>query len=149
MIFYRRFLAIGLCLIAGWLAGCDNPVENDDEHHPGVEVAGVILISDGEDLVRVEGGQLADTLFVPLEGALDVELAFLDEDGQRFDEHDLEEGLALAWEISGEPVVTVRSTGAWTFEVQGDESGETALRILLMHGDHHDFTTPDVTVVVG
>lgn len=139
---------IALLLLGGLFGACTNPVDNDDEEHPGEEAAGLILMSGGEDLVRVEGGEVADTLFVPLGGTVDVDLEFLDEDGERFHSEDLEEGLALAWDVGGEAIVTIQATGAWSFVVQGDEAGETTMTVLLMHGDHHDFTTPEITVVV-
>lgn len=149
----HRFKSISIAVIVialgGLIAACDNPVDSNDDDHPGEEAAGIILLRNGQELVRVEGGQVPDTLFVPLDGSTgDLQVEFLDEDGEVFHADDLEEGLELAWEIRGADIITIQSAGAWGFTIQGDTAGETTIRILLMHDDHPDFTTPDIMVVV-
>ncbi len=142
-------IAVIALLLGGVLAACDNPVEDDGDEHPGEEAEGLLLLSGGQELVRVEGGETSDTLFVPLdESTGEIEVDFLNESGDVFHGEDLEEGLTLALEIRGEEIVTVQPEGAWDFRLRGDAAGETAIRILLMHEGHPDFTTPDIAVIV-
>lgn len=134
--------------LIGLVAACDNPVEDeqDDDH---AEVEGVALMVGGEEVVRVLEGEVTGELEIAADGgSVDVDVEFLDHDGDRIHAEDLDEDFSLGWELSEEGVVTATQTGTWSFSLTPVSAGVTDLSVQLMHGGHADFTTPDIHVHV-
>ena len=140
-------VAVIVFLIMSGLVACSNPAEDEDEEH--AEVEGLVLVLGGEEVVRVEDAEVTGALTVEAgETTSDITVEFLDEDGNEVHVEDLDEELSLNVDIRGSEIVTVASTGQWMFTLKGDEAGDTAIRVQLLHDDHADFTTPNISVTV-
>ena len=146
---YRRHgIAVIVFLLMSGLVACSNPAEDDHEEEHA-EAEGLVLVLGGEEVVRVEEAEVTGSLTVGAgETTSDITVEFLDEDGNEVHVEDLDEELSLNVDIRGSEIVTVASTGQWTFTLEGDEAGDTAIRIQLLHDDHADFTTPDIPITV-
>ncbi|MEX0821889.1 MAG: hypothetical protein WD021_07070 [Rhodothermales bacterium] len=146
---YKRILSAVLVFgFIGLVAACDNPVEDelDDDH---AEVEGVALMVGGEEVVRVLEGEVTGELEIAADGgSVEIDVEFLDHDGDRIHAEDLDEDFSLGWEIADESVVTASQTGDWSFSLTPGAAGVTDLSVQLMHGGHADFTTPDIHVHV-
>ena len=149
MFTYRRHgVAVIVFLLMSGLVACSNPAEDDHEEEHA-EAEGLVLVLGGEEVVRVEEAEVTGSLTVGAgETTSDITVEFLDEDGNEVHVEDLDEELSLNVDIRGSEIVTVASTGQWTFTLEGDEAGDTAIRIQLLHDDHADFTTPDIPITV-
>lgn len=146
--FSTSILLGSLVLVA---TGCDDPLE--PEEHP--EAGGVIIFEAGtQNVLAVSVGRLTPfdkSITVPVGGALEVEILFLDEDdpsnhAAAFHPHE-DEGESLRVAIDNESLVG--------FDVHGDHgdflglvAGTTTARIDLMHGGHSDFESGDLTIIV-
>ena len=148
MFLYRRYgVAVIVFLIMSGLVACSNPAEDDDHEHADAE--GLVLVLGGEEVVRVEEAEVTGSLTVGAgETTSDITVEFFDHDGHEVHAEDLDEEFSLGVEVRGSEIVTVAYTGRWTFTLQGDEAGDTAIRVQLLHDDHPDFTTPDISVTV-
>lgn len=151
--FLNRFHGIAVFLsvfvIMGGLAACDNPAEDDDHDHHAEEVEGAALVLGGDEVVRVLEAEVTGSLSVAegeTTGNITVEL--LDHDGEEVHAEDLGDEFSLRVVIQGDEIVTVAYPAAWTFTLQGDEAGDTAIRVQVLHEGHSDFTTPDIPVKV-
>lgn len=139
--------------LAIFAAGCggDDPLE--PEEHP--EAGGVIILDESTgDLLAasIEANEPFDNpITVPVGGALEVEVLFLDEedptDLSRAFLPDVDEGESLR--------VTIADTGIATFEFHGDHgdftgvsAGTTTATFFLMHAGHPDFTSGPLTIVI-
>ncbi len=146
----RNGVAVIVFLIMSGLVACSNPAEDEDEEH--AEVEGLVLVLGGEEVVRVAEAEVTGSLTVDIggEATSDITVGFLDHDGDEVHGEDLDSEFNLRVDIQGGQLVTVSHTGRWTFTLQqaGSAEGSTAIRVLLMHGDHADFTTPDISVTV-
>ncbi len=136
-------------VIMSGLAACSNPAEDDDHDDHAEEIEGVALVLGGDEVVEVLEAEVTGSLSVD-EGETtdDITVEFLDHDGEEVHAEDLDEEFSLGVEVQGSEIVTVANTGQWTFTLRGDEAGDTAIRVLLLHDGHADFTTPDIPVTV-
>lgn len=143
------------CILLGSLsfvaAGCDDPLE--PEEHP--EAGGVIIFEAGtQNVLAVSVGRgmpFDNPVTVPVGGALEVEILFLDKDdpsdhSAAFHPHE-DEGESLRVVIDNEALVG--------FDLHGDHgdflglvAGTTTADIALMHGGHSDFESGNLTIVV-
>lgn len=140
-------IAVIVFFVMSGLVACDNPAEDDHDEHADAE--GLALVLGGEEVVRVEEAEVSGSLTVGVgETTSDITVEFLDHDGDEVHAEDLDEEFSLGVEIRGSEIVTVANTGRWTFTLQGDEAGDTAIRVQLLHDGHADFTTPDIPVTV-
>ena len=141
-------VAVIVFLIMSGLVACSNPAE-DDDHDEHADAEGLVLVIGGEEVVRVQEAEVTGSLTVEAgETTSDIEVEFLDHDGHEVHGEDLDEEFSLGVEVRGSEIVTVASTGRWTFTLHGDEAGDTAIRVQLLHEGHADFTTPDISVTV-
>ena len=140
--------AVIVFLIMSGLVACDNPAE-DDHHDEHADAEGLVLVIGGEEVVRVEEAEVTGSLSVGAgETTSDITVEFLDHDGHEIHGEDLDEEFSLDVEVRGSEIVTVANTGRWMFTLEGDEAGDTAIRVQLLHDGHADFTTPDISVTV-
>ncbi len=148
MFSYRRNgVAVIVFLLMSGLVACSNPAEDEDEDH--AEVEGLVLVLGGEEVVRVQEAEVTGSLTVEAgETTSDITVEFLDHDGDEVHAEDLDSEFSLGVEVRGSEIVTVANTGRWTFTLHGDEAGDTTIRVQLLHDDHADFTTPDISVTV-
>ncbi len=146
---FKKYISVFFCIGVLFVIGCseDNPVEPTETHN---EAEGLILRTDGQDLVIVKEGTVkSGQITVNVDSQTPtIKAVFLDEDDDEFEPH--EEGSSLAFEFgSNETAEAVMVDGKqWEFVVNGKKVGTTTLVVKLMHGDHSDFLTPNITVSV-
>ena len=141
-------VAVIVFLIMSGLVACSNPAE-DDDHDEHADAEGLVLVLGGEEVVRVQEAEVTGSLTVEAgETTSDITVEFLDHDGDEVHAEDLDSEFSLGVEVRGSEIVTVANTGRWTFTLHGDEAGDTTIRVQLLHDDHPDFTTPDISVTV-
>lgn len=142
-------------VFAGGLVACDNPAEDDHDHDEHAEVEGLRLLLDGEEVVHVHEAEVEGSLTVPAgedgedgeTGEITVEFLGHDDEEVHADELDDEFSLGVV-EQGDHEHVHVHEEGRWSFSLHGEEAGDTAIRIMLLHEGHSDFTTPDIPVTV-
>lgn len=98
-----------------------------------------------------------DTLFVPNGGMTGIlRVMFYDHEGNEIappheeDGHE-EEEKTLGWEIDNPSLLslTLEAGEEWIFRLQGISAGTTAIEFQTLHGDHPDFRTVKVPVVIN
>jgi hypothetical protein len=133
-------------------AGCDDPLE--PEEHP--EAGGVIIFEAGtQNVLAVSVGAqptpFDNALVVPLGGALEVEILFLDDSdptNHALAFHpDEDEGESLRVTIANEAIAEVDLQGD-NVEFEGIAAGATIASIDLMHAGHPDYESGDLTIAV-
>lgn len=145
-----RLLAI-VPLFTVLLAGCteeDNPAANDDHFEPeGL----VILNAQGDTVVYYFQGVLraGDTLKAPTSGLSSrFTITFLDSTGRN--SITPSSTLKLGWTIAdpGIAAITRQEGEEYVFQISGTLNGTTTITFMLLHGDHADFTTRPIPVLV-
>jgi len=141
------FVWVGL--IAGWLglglSGCsDNPVTSEVE----VEPVGLVIASDGDEVVRIEGFDVTGTIAVD-EGTLSPHytLKFLDQEGNLF----VPDSDHTPSEIIGDSTVIAierDEPSDWDFNLRGLKEGVATLRVVIIHGAHNDYVSPEIPVTI-
>ena len=134
------------------LAGCNNPLDNDDhEHHEHAE--GAVLTMNGAEIVRIEEGVVQSGQIEVTEGEETplITIYFLNDEGETFQPDETE--YSLRWEDIDQSVAEVEQhdqDGAWRFHIHGVAQGTTSVRFLLWHNDedHEDYETPLITISV-
>lgn len=130
---FRAPLAIAL--VAGTLAGCDNPLSHEDHAEP----EGIVIRAGTTEMVRVEGigptGEVtgAVSLVAGVETPV-LTVSFIDHDG---DDITLDTGeYWLSVESTNPATATWQGTaaGSFTGRVAGHEGGATTLSFQLHHG---------------
>lgn len=131
-------------------SSCDNSTGNDDDHEHS-DPEGIRLILNGATVVE----QLPDqdvTGEFELEPGQETELItvyFLDHDGDEFQPD--EEEYSLSYMFDDEGIAKFEQheeDGKWRFHLHAEAEGITNMQILLMHGDHSDFTSEKIHVHV-
>ncbi|MXW64907.1 MAG: hypothetical protein F4Y00_05145 [Bacteroidetes bacterium SB0662_bin_6] len=137
-------------VFAGGLAACDNPAEDDHDHDEHAEVEGLLLFIGGEEVVHVHEGEVEGSLTVPVDDETDeITVEFEGHDGEEVHADELDDEFSLGVVVQGAALVDVHEEGRWSFALHGgDEAGDTAIRVMLLHEGHSDFTTPDIPVTV-
>lgn len=149
-----------IALIAGAFAACDsNPIEDDNDHeHTLADIYRLELIMNGEEVVVIEGADLADGY--DNEISIDegeetplISLEAFDEDGDEIHLDELGDEYSLSYDEDklDEDIAEFEQheeDGRWSFHLRGNQPGTTPLELQLMHGDHSDFTTPEIPVEV-
>ena len=149
----KSMSALSIFALALFVASCgddDNPVDSEQEEH--ADAVGLIVRDSGEEIVRVESGQVTGEIEVGhgKETAL-LSVRFIAEDGDLFTP-DEDEEYALDWEIADESIAEVEhhaEDGAWAFHILGLEEGETTIRIKINHEGHADFVSPEIEIHVS
>jgi len=133
--------------------GCgdgDNPVQ-EDNHAEHADAAGLVLRNSGVEIVRYQNGEVSGNIKVGVgrETAL-LSVRFLGEDGELF-VPDTNDGFSMSVEMSNEAISEVEQheeDGAWNFHIIGLAAGRAELTIKLNHGEHADFVSKTIEVVV-
>lgn len=140
-------VAVIVFLIMSGLVACSNPAEDDHDEH--AEVEGLMLLIGGEEVVHVHEGEVEGALTVPVGDETDeITVEFLGHDDEEVHADELDDEFSLGVEVQGDDIVHVHKEGRWTFTLDGEEAGDTAIRVMLLHEGHSDFTTPDIPVKV-
>lgn len=136
------------------IMGCSNPASSDDEDHLHPE--GAVLQMNGEEILRIEDGE-----FVSNNTSLEVDsgdetplitIFFLDHDGNPFQPED--DHYSLKWDQIDTSIAEIEQheeDGKWSFHLVGQSQGESEVRFRMWHegGDHSDFDTPVIPVIVN
>lgn len=142
----KTFLFVALIALAG---ACDNPAEDNEDDHDHAEVEGAILMVGGTEIVRVEEGEVSGEIEIEAGGsAVEIEVEWLDHDGDHIHGEDLDEEFSLGWQLEGDDVVTASQSDTWSISLTPVAAGETQFSVQLMHGGHPDFTTPNIHIHV-
>lgn len=137
-------------LLVTALAGCDNPVEHEDDHEEAVgvviaDLAGSTLATYAAGAWTVAGG---DALHLHPGDELGVKIFFIAEDGDRFQLPHSGAEHTLRVEIANETVVEYHPHGDHA-DLEAIGVGETTVKVQLYHGGHPDFeTNPGLPVEV-
>lgn len=157
---YRNVLHIAVVLlfsiISISLIGCseDSPIETHDEHF---EAEGFILYNEaGNKVLDYFQAQTNDTLYVPNGGTTGIlRVMFYDHDGNEIappleEEGHEEETKTFGWVIDDPGLLSlILETGQeWNFRLYGLAAGTTAIEFQTLHGDHPDFRTVKIPVVI-
>lgn len=168
----KRFNWLYIVFISLLVIACDNDDSGTDDH---IEAEG-FRISQNEMTIaeQLPDSNVTGTIELHTDsGEVEFEIQFYDHDGDLFipgGEHNHEGGEGeeeLDVEIDNESIVgfefehdhdagkatpTVKlskNEDAWHFHMEGLTAGSTTIRFLIMHGDHADFRSKNVTVNVA
>lgn len=147
----RSVLALTAVLALG--ACDDDPVGSEEEHEDPV---GMVISAGGVDLVTVNGSVVTGTLTVDAgEETAHLDVAFLDEHGDRFTPADADEWLQVIIANPGVAGWDQDEVGEFGGHLQGVSAGTTTAGFDLMHGAvgsasaHPDYRSPDIPVVIN
>ncbi|MDX1585772.1 MAG: hypothetical protein R3222_03475 [Balneolaceae bacterium] len=143
-----------LTLIAGLLtlSACKNPASSEEEEHENA--VGAILITNGQEIVRIEEGRVVSGQIEVAAGEETtlISIYFLADDGDEFqpDEPDY----SLRWSDIDTSIADVEQhaeDGKWGFHIHGEAQGNTSVVLRLWHDGegHSDFDTPSIPVIVN
>lgn len=134
------------------IGGCsseDDPVTPPAEHF---QPEGITILAGGDTLVSYFRGAVrpGDTLKAPAGNNLSPHWNIRFMDGNRRPITPPAATHRLGWIIANNTVAEVyRDPGdEWDFHLRGKESGTTTIVLRVLHGDHADFTTTPIPVLV-
>ncbi|MDR9418602.1 hypothetical protein, partial [Gracilimonas sp.] len=138
-----------LLLLVSFTAACSNSTSGEEEEHSDPE--GFVLKMNGQIIVEQLPGESITGEFelAPGEETDLITIFFLDDDGDEFQPDEEEVSLGVEFDESGIAEFEQHSEdGKWSFHLHAESEGITDMRLMLMHGDHSDFTTQDIHVHV-
>ncbi|GAB5519800.1 MAG: hypothetical protein RhofKO_20510 [Rhodothermales bacterium] len=145
-----RLLSLLTLLFAFTLITACDSNDLDDDHDDHAEVEGLMLRANGQTLVTIDEGEVSGSITVPAgdETALII-VEFMDHDGEEV-HVDEDPELSLGYSIADPDMVEWEQHDGedYEFHLKGLSTGTTTLVLELLHGDHADFRTPAITVVV-
>jgi hypothetical protein len=126
------------------LAACDSPIGTDAHD----EAMGFRIVADGDTIYHHLGMGEPLALMLPAGATIHVEIQFLESDG---DVLQLGTGYSAAIETADPTVVAwSRDTGhMFRGVLVTGEMGSTTIRVAQMHGSHHDYRSPHITVTLS
>lgn len=134
--------------VAILLAGCSNPASDDNDHEEHTEPHAIQFVMNGETILTYQNGNTTGHFDVEAGNETSLVTAeFLDENGNEIHGEDLDDEYSLAWEIANTDIADIEQhseDGRWSFHIVGKTAGETAIKFILMHGNHNHFKTPDL-----
>lgn len=144
---FRATFVLPLCAIFFLTACSDNPASHDDDHEDHADAHGAELIVGNSVVYRVLEGEVScDTapcgISTVVGEATEVQVRFIDDDGDEVHEEDLEEGFTMTFSVNPPGVAVVEPVGDWGLRVTGVIAGSSVMQIQLNHEGHPDFITP-------
>lgn len=143
----------GLLFIGGCGDADDNPATH---HHNHLEAVGTRLIHESDTLCTVDGTAVSGGLALTAGDTLQpIQVWFLDEDGDWLqpDSDDTDHALDIqVADTSVAKIVLGRNLAAphtaWSIAAVGRAAGTTSVRMIVIHEDHPDYTSPEIPVTV-
>lgn len=128
--------------------------EKTDITSPGdhTEAVGMVVYYNGTPYFRIKEGRIDSTIAkefaLKLNQVLEFEVKFIDEDGEEVIPREPEK--SLSWIIDDTTMVEIKllPNEKWKLQAIGKKIGSTFIEFRLNHGDHPDFKTPKVPLVV-
>ncbi|MEM6644940.1 MAG: hypothetical protein AAF730_01690 [Bacteroidota bacterium] len=145
-----RFLSLfALLFTFTFISACDSTDVEDDDHEEHADVEGLMLRANGATLVTVDEGEVSGSISVPLgdETSL-IFVQFMNHDGETVTIDDPEFSLGYAIGNTSTIEWEQHEGEDYEFHLKGLSAGTTTLTLELLHGDHADFKTPAISVVV-
>ncbi|MDZ7719260.1 MAG: hypothetical protein U5K72_10635 [Balneolaceae bacterium] len=135
---------IALSLLA---ISCSNSTSSEDDDHEHEDAAGFRLMLNGTTVVEQLPGESLTGEFelAPGEETDLITIFFLADDGDEFQPDD--EEFSLGYEFDDEGIAEFEQheeDGKWSFHLHAESEGITDMRLMLMHGEHSDFTISTV-----
>jgi hypothetical protein len=129
------------------LSACSNSTSADDDHDEHADAEGFVLTLNGQDIVtQMPGGTITGEIeLAPGEETDLITIYFLDDDGDRIQPDEPE--FSLGFEFDDEGIAEFEQhaeDGKWSFHIHAEAAGVTDMHLMLMHGDHSDFTTQGI-----
>ncbi len=128
----------------------DDPVS---EQHDHAEADGLVIKSGSDIIMRIDEGEFDSDYNDQIclkegESMTDLEVFFLDHDGDEFQSNDKDK--SLGWIIDDETILqlTPKTDNKWMFDLEALKEGTTNLEIRILHNDHPDFKTPKIPVEI-
>lgn len=126
------------------LSACDGDGTGPDDHQEAVGM--VITDQNNTTLASVNAArQVTGSLTVAAGAGRHITVWFLDEDGDRFQLDDDEH--TLAWTVANENVAEIHSHDGH-YDLEGVAAGNTTVVFSIMHGNHSDYDSPVIPIVV-
>ncbi len=125
-------------------------ITNPSEH---TEAIGIVIYYNGSPYFRVKEAKIDSTIakefVLKLNQPLEFAVKFIDEDGEEIVPQEDEKN--LSWIIDDTTLVEIKllPSEKWKFLAIGKRIGSTLIEFRLNHGDHPDFKTPKVSLIVS
>jgi hypothetical protein len=117
------------------------------------EAIGIVIYHNGSQYFRIKAAKIDSTIAkefaLKLNQALEFEVKFIDEDGEEIIPQESDKN--FSWIIDDTTLVVMKLLPGekWKFQAVGKKVGSTLIEFRLNHGDHPDFKTPKVPLVVN
>lgn len=152
---YKYLTKFSLALIFTSFFACSN---NDNSvNHDHADAEGLVLKVNEQTVVTYKDGVVTGNLTVSDTAGTEVELAFLDVDGDEFVPHE-DDGFSPENVVSDTNIFVVEAEDGghnhsieethWAFRIDGKQAGTATLTIKLLHNGHSDFTSKEIPVIV-
>ncbi|NCQ11832.1 MAG: hypothetical protein GW809_06745 [Bacteroidetes bacterium] len=144
---FFRFLPL-LIVVLSLSISCDNHADHSESDH--AEPVGFFLRESGATLVTYQGGIVSGEINVA-DGSSTalISIAFIDADGDEFTPVGDEYSLKLETNSTFFDFTQHEEDGKWNFHVDGKTAGTGTFVVKLYHGEHSDFLSKDISVVVS
>ncbi|KAA3606229.1 MAG: hypothetical protein DWQ06_01935 [Calditrichaeota bacterium] len=134
---------------------CSN--DDNDEKHDHADAEGLVLKIEEQTIVTYKEGVVTGSLTISDTAETEVELAFLDDDGDEFVPHE-DDGFTPEYVVSDTNIFVVEAEDGehnhsseethLAFHIEGKQVGTATLTIKLLHNGHSDFTSKEIPVIV-
>ena len=146
---YKLSLISIFILLISFSTSCSKSSTEPMEEHADAE--GLTLTLNGSEVVRVDEGSVTGSISIPVgTETARITLHFLDHDGEEFTPDDPD--FSLGHSFSNNGIIELKQDagdGTFNFHLDGIATGTTTLTLELLHGDHPDFQSPPITIVVN
>jgi|APSaa5957512622_1039677.scaffolds.fasta_scaffold229807_1 hypothetical protein len=141
-----RFYALLSILI---LVGCSNPIKPTDSEHINADGLQILNHANGDTLITQVNLETTGQLELNLTDILQIGVFLLDENGDQIPhDHEGECDHELTIELT-DPIATFTAGEEHMhFDINGISAGTTTFTMILLHGDHADFTSQPIDLVV-
>ncbi len=147
----KSIIYVTLVCASIFYAGCaKNPVK--DHHGEHNEAVGLVILRGNEEWVRYQDGNVTGSIYVKsgTETPL-LSIRFIDEhEGSLFTPAVAHS--SLAWTIADPSIAEAKQNlgdDPWSLRIVGKAVGTTSIEIKIMHGDHADFVSLPIPIIVN